>query len=141
MNPFPIRLLFVSIFFLAVRELGIAQNSQDSKTIFIFKKNSGSLSGKVVEKNSHSPLPGATISIPDLKLGVLADTAGNYHFNSLPSGTYLVQVHYVGFKTVTRNVSVNGSTVEDFELSDNTIEESPVGETGFSNATQIRRSP
>ncbi len=141
MNPFSIRLLFVFIFSVIIRGFGIGQSEQDSKASFLFKKSSGSLSGKVVEKDSHSPLPGATISIPDLKLGVLADTAGNYHFNSLPSGTYLVQVHYVGFKTVTRNVIVNGSTVEDFELSDNTIEESPVVVTGLSKATQIRRSP
>ncbi len=86
-------------------------------------------------------MPGATVYIPDLKLGTVADAAGHYSFNSLPSGAYLLEVHSVGFKTLTRNITINGATTADFELSDEYVEESPVVITGLSKATQIKKSP
>ncbi|HVZ55919.1 MAG TPA: TonB-dependent receptor, partial [Chitinophagaceae bacterium] len=67
--------------------------------------------------------------------------AGNYTFRNLPSGTYLVEARSVGFKTITRNVTISGAVVENFALSVNIIEESEVVVTGLSKATQIRRSP
>jgi len=57
---------------------------------------SGILSGHVIDKDTKAGLSGATIYIPDLKIGAVADSAGNYHFNALPSGTYLVEARYVG---------------------------------------------
>jgi iron complex outermembrane receptor protein len=101
---------------------------------------SGSLSGKISEKDG-GPLAGASIYIPDLKLGVVADSSGFYRFNSLPSGKYLVEVHFVGFKTFTKMVTVSGPVTLDFSLSDAFVEESPVVVTGLSKATQIKRSP
>jgi len=100
----------------------------------------GSLSGKVTDKTG-APLSGATIYIPDLKLGVVADTSGYYHFNSLPSGKYLIEVHSVGFKTFTKTVVVSGPVSVDFSLADSYVEESAVVVTGLSKATQIKRNP
>ncbi|MHA4807228.1 TonB-dependent receptor [Flavitalea flava] len=101
----------------------------------------GSLSGKVTEKDKGAALPKASVYIPDLKLGVVADADGHYQFKNIPSGSYLVEAHYVGYKTVTRTVIIKGTTVQDFALSDEFVEESPVVVTGLSKATQIKRSP
>lgn len=101
----------------------------------------GSLSGKVTEKDRGAALPKASVYIPDLKLGVVADADGNYKFKNIPTGSYLVEVHYVGYKTVTRTVIIKGVTTQDFALSDEFVEESPVVVTGLSKATQIKRSP
>ena len=101
----------------------------------------GSLSGQVTDQKNKAPLPGATIYIPDLKLGAAADSGGFYHFSALPKGSYLVQVHYIGYKTVTRQVEINDSTIQNFELPEFAIEESPVVVTGLSKAMQIKRSP
>ena len=86
-------------------------------------------------------MAGVSVYIPDLKLGVVTDTSGYYQFKSLPSGRYLIEVHSIGFKTFTRVVNVNGPVVQDFALSDEYVEESPVVVTGLSKATQIKRSP
>ena len=51
----------------------------------------GSLSGKIIDQGG-TPLIGATVYIPDLKLGVITDTGGYYKFNSLPSGNPSRQV-------------------------------------------------
>jgi iron complex outermembrane receptor protein len=100
----------------------------------------GALSGRVTGKDG-VPLPAATVYIPDLKLGVVTDTAGYYRFSSLPSGKYLIEVHSIGFKALTRTVTVSGPVTQDFSLSDEYVEESPVVVTGLSKATQIKRSP
>ena len=101
----------------------------------------GSLTGKVTEASSDNPIAGATLYISDLKLGVVTDTAGKYVFKNLPSGHFLMEIHSVGFKTITRNIVVNGISVENFQLDENIIEESAVVVTGLSKATQIKRSP
>jgi iron complex outermembrane receptor protein len=100
----------------------------------------GTLSGKITDK-SGLPVSGASIYIPDLKLGVVADTAGYYRFNSVPSGKYLIEIHSVGFKTQTRPVTINGPITLDVTLSDAYVEESAVVVTGLSKATQIKRNP
>ena len=100
----------------------------------------GSLSGRITDKNGGG-LSGATVYIPDLKLGVVADTGGYYRFNSLPSGKYLIEVHSIGFKTTTKPVIVSGPVTQDFTLTDAYVEESAVVVTGLSKATQIKRNP
>ncbi len=100
----------------------------------------GSLAGRVTDKGGNS-LPGASIYIPDLKLGVIADTGGYYRINSIPSGKYLIEAHFVGYKTLTKMATVSGPVTLDFMLSDEYVEESAVVVTGLSKATQIKRNP
>ncbi len=140
MNSFYFRaILYIFIFNICgFILLQVADAAGTGKENFI---GAGSLSGKITEKGKQSTLPGASVYIPDLKLGVVADSNGHYVISYLPNGTYLVEVHSVGFKTFTRNVSVNGATVANFELTDEYVEESPVVVTGLSKATQIKRSP
>jgi iron complex outermembrane receptor protein len=69
-----------------------------------FSGYSGSLSGKVIDSASGQPIGGASIYIADLKLGALANEAGNYHFANLPSGTYLVEAHAIGHSAQIKNV-------------------------------------
>jgi iron complex outermembrane receptor protein len=112
--------------------------------LFCVQKGLGqgnTLSGRVYDSKSNHPLPQASVFIPDLKLGVIADSTGYYHFRSLPTGNYLVQVQYVGFKVVSKSITVSGAAKLDFPLSDEAVEESAVIVTGISKATQIKRSP
>ena len=101
----------------------------------------GTLKGKITDKKNNQFLPGATVYIADLKIGAVAGNNGEYSFLSLPSGSFLLEVRHVGYKTETRNVSIEGDVIENFEMEDNFIEESAVVVTGQSKATQIKRSP
>jgi len=101
----------------------------------------GSLSGRITEKDKGGAVAGVSVYIPDLKLGVTTDSTGYYKFHILPSGTYLVEVHSIGYKAVTVTVSISGPVNKDFFLSDQYVEGSPVVVTGLSKATQIKRSP
>ncbi|HWB25884.1 MAG TPA: TonB-dependent receptor [Chitinophagaceae bacterium] len=100
-----------------------------------------SLSGKVYDVKTNNALPRASVYIPDLKLGTIADTSGNYSFKSLPAGNYLIQVQYVGFKTLTQNINIKGAAHLDLGMSDEAVEEGSVVVTGTSKATQIKRNP
>mgnify|MGYP001544537575 CR=1 FL=1 len=102
---------------------------------------SGSLSGSVEDSTDGRPISSATVYISDLKLGAIADASGHYHFNNLPSGTYLIEIHAIGYSAITRNVIISGAVEMDFKLLQEYFEESPVVITGLSKATQIRRSP
>jgi iron complex outermembrane recepter protein len=105
------------------------------------KEVGGSLSGKVLDSATNSPIPSATIYISDLKLGATTDESGNYHFANLPSGTYLVEAHAIGHSTQIKNITVSEKALLDFNLGLQYTEESPVVITGLSKATQIKRSP
>ncbi|HTI07062.1 MAG TPA: TonB-dependent receptor [Puia sp.] len=119
----------------------VSPHSRDGRGLAALPSpGTGSLSGRITEQGG-GPLIGATVYIPDLKLGVVTDTAGYYKFNSLPSGRYLIEVHSIGFKTMTRSVTISGPITQDFALTDEYVEESPVVVTGLSKATQIKRSP
>ncbi len=102
---------------------------------------SGSLTGNVHDSTTGKPISAATIYISDLRLGAVADASGQYHFSNLPSGTYLIEVHAIGYTTVTKNIMISGAVEMDFMLLQQYFEESPVVITGLSKATQIRRSP
>src|ERR1700751_5164028 len=52
------------------------------------------LIGKVTDVEIGKPLAGASVYIPDLKLNVVSDSTGRYHFNNLPKGTYVIEVSY-----------------------------------------------
>ncbi len=99
------------------------------------------LKGKVISAKTGLPIEAASVYISDLKLGATTDSSGNYSFKKLPAGTFLVEAHSVGYKTVTQNVNFTDNAVKDFELPENITEESEVVVTGLSKATQIRRSP
>ncbi|HTI09856.1 MAG TPA: TonB-dependent receptor [Puia sp.] len=133
MNSYSIRSILLIVLFLGIDQFILANKN--------YLPVGGTLSGKVTEKGKGSLLSGASVYIPDLKIGVISDNNGYYKFNNLPSGSYLIEVHYVGFKTVTKTVTVSGPITLDFTLSDESIEESPVVVTGLSKATQIKRSP
>lgn len=141
MKPKREHLLFVITSLILVTQYTFGQTSLHPVMKGTGQVEGGTLSGKISDKEKGYPVSGATIYIPDLKLGAVADTAGHYRFNNIPAGNYLIQVQSVGYKTITRNIQIKGNTIENFELTVFAIEESPVIVTGLSKATQIKRSP
>jgi len=102
---------------------------------------SNTLTGKISDANSGLPLAGASVYISDLRLGVVSDSLGHYGFHNLPPGSFLVEVHSIGYKVAVTNVNVNGSTTADFKLNVNIVEEGEVVITGVTKATQLKRNP
>lgn len=102
----------------------------------------GELTGLVTAGATNTPLQGAIIFIPDLKIGTVTDSLGKYSFKKLPAGSFLVEVKFEGFKTVSRTIILKaGSSTENFKLEASAREMDEVVVTGSSKATQIKRNP
>src|SRR5690554_4469252 len=62
----------------------------------------GSIMGKVLDGESGEPVPFANVTLLDdgeQVLGTTTDFDGEYTLKPIPSGTYDVQVSYVGYQT------------------------------------------
>jgi iron complex outermembrane receptor protein len=101
----------------------------------------GNLSGTVTDKADGKPVIGATVSIPDLKIGSITDVNGKYVFNHVPKGVYLVQVSYLGYSTFNQKVDFTKTSVFNVQLQASSLEAGEVVITGVSKATEIKRSP
>ena len=62
------------------------------------------LKGKVVDENNES-LPGATILVKGSKQGTSTDFDGAFLIN-LPKGKYTIQVSFIGYKTISKEISI-----------------------------------
>ncbi len=88
-------------------------------------------SGRIIDAQTKEALPGASITIQDLKVSTVADINGKFTFNRIPeTGKFLVQVSYLGYKYL--NKTINFSTTQSFvfELEESRIEANEVVVTG-----------
>ncbi len=60
----------------------------------------GVIAGVVLDRVTQSPLPGATITIPDTKRGAVARIDGTFRIEGLPPGTYRIQVSSIGYESI-----------------------------------------
>ena len=99
------------------------------------------LSGTITDKTSHTPLPGATVYLPDLHVGASADAQGHFSIKHLPKGRYLVEVHYIGYAAFTETALIDGATTLDIALAETLIEKNEVVITGVNLATTLKQTP
>ena len=100
------------------------------------------LSATVLDKKNSIPLAGASISIPDLKLTAIADSAGSFTFTKLPVGTFLIEIKFEGYKTLAQTVTLKTQPIKvTFYLEPSVEQINEVVVTGTSKASQIKRSP
>jgi len=97
------------------------------------------LKGRITDTTGQ-PIVGAIIEITDLNTGVVSDVNGYYRIEDVHKGSYLVAVRILGYATQTRNVSINGETIENFSLKESVIEKNAVIVTGTSIAGEERKS-
>ena len=79
----------------------------------------GAIRGRIIDKENQT-LPGASIFIEKLQMGVTSDVNGFFTLSHLEPGTYTVKVSYVGYTPVEMKLTVpTGKTLErDFVLSE-----------------------
>jgi len=99
------------------------------------------LSGKVIDKSTQQPLPGATIYIEELKSGAATNADGLYSIKDLPQIKVVLQVKCLGYKTLLVNIDLTQVKIKDFELEPAITEVNEVVITGMSKNTEIKRSP
>ncbi len=101
----------------------------------------GKITGKVSDKATGLPIAGATVSIPDLKIGANTDDKGLYTLKYLPAGKYLIQVSCVGYASLTETIDLDNAYTVDFKLSASNYELGDIVVTATGNTTTRQRTP
>ncbi len=99
------------------------------------------LKGKVTDSKNKTGLDGASVYIPDLKIGGAAKADGSYEIKEIPRGTYLIEVSYVGYAAQYKEINFKGEEVVDFSLTQSGAESPEVVVTGVSSATEQKTNP
>lgn len=99
------------------------------------------ISGKVTDKLTGEPVVGATIYIPDLKSGTVADENGFFKIEDLPKTYVIIQVSFIGYKSIVEYIDLTETMTHDFSMDQAITEMNEVVVTGTSRATEITRSP
>lgn len=73
------------------------------------------ISGVVLNNENKEPLSGANIIIEELGKGVSTDDNGEFRFENVPSGKYIIRVSFVGFKDQKLDIQVNDKDLK-FEI-------------------------
>jgi hypothetical protein len=127
-------------------------------TVAIAQENTITIYGKVVDKFTQQPLPGANVLVINTNFGASTDINGKFEIQNLPPGEYQLRASILSYRSVTKtDIMVMSSFSPEviFELEEEAIEledvvvKSDYFETsrldlistrGFSNE-EIRRSP
>ncbi len=94
--------------------------------------SAGKISGKVTDKSTGNPLPGANLYIESLSIGVATDLEGNYIMLNVPEGRYSMMASYIGYQQKQVDVTVNDKevTILNIVLNHQTIQGKEVVVTG-----------
>lgn len=74
-----------------------------------------SLTGTVLDETG-MPLPGASIQIKSINKSTTTDASGKYRLSGLPNGAATVIASYIGYTSLTQEVTISGATVLNLSL-------------------------
>lgn len=84
----------------------------------------GSISGKIYDKETKDNLVGANVIIDGTSLGAASDLDGKYVIRNIPAGDHKITVSYIGYNSVTEDITIttNRMLEQNFYLSAQTIQ-------------------
>ena len=62
--------------------------------------DTGSIAGKIIDRETGETLPGANVLVLDTKLGASSDNSGFFEIKNVPVGSYTIQAIYIGYNVV-----------------------------------------
>lgn len=75
-------------------------------TVLSFSQEKFTISGTISDASSNETLIGVNIYVPELKIGTTTNEYGFYSL-TLPKGNHTIEISYVGFQTITQEISLN----------------------------------
>ncbi len=99
----------------------------------------GSVTGKVSDAKTGSPLAGANVMIEGTHLGAAADAQGKYNIPNVPDGSYTIAAKMIGYENYRQAVTVQGAIALNFKLMESKLQLSEVTVAG--NFASDRETP
>ncbi|MBB6463756.1 TonB-dependent receptor [Flammeovirga kamogawensis] len=75
------------------------------------------IKGTLLDASTEEPIIGANVSIEGTTTGAITDFDGNFSFESKETGNKVVQISFVGMKSIKTDVTLDGSTINLGEVS------------------------
>lgn len=99
------------------------------------------LSGKITDFDTQEPVKNASVYLVDLKKSTVSDQNGNYSFQNLKSGKYLVEITSDNYTSLLVSIEVNQDAVSDFTLQKSAKEIDEVVVTAVTRASELKKIP
>ncbi|MDP4176345.1 MAG: TonB-dependent receptor, partial [Bacteroidota bacterium] len=99
------------------------------------------ISGKIVNKTSRTPMSNCNVSVQELNRGTISDTSGNFIIY-LPSGKYQLKFSHVGFKTKFLDLNISSEKKLNnllIEMETSSIQENEVTVLGEKQRSTLER--
>jgi iron complex outermembrane receptor protein len=96
--------------------------------------------GIVTDAKTGTRLSGASIFIHDIKVGTISINDGTFATSNFPSGTYLVEVSFVGYATIIETITFNKSIEKNFAMVTSVADHEAVTVTGVASASKLKQS-
>ena len=92
----------------------------------------GTIKGKISDRDSRDALPGANVIVVGTGLGAATDLNGNYIIYNVPAGAQSLQISFVGYVTIKKQITVkeNQDLIADGSLVAQVIEGQTIVVTG-----------
>ena len=75
------------------------------------------ISGTISDNQSNETLIGVNIIVPEQQTGTITNEYGFYSL-TLPSGTYKIQISYLGYKTISETIVLNQDIKKNYKLTE-----------------------
>ncbi len=109
----------------------------------LFAQNNGTVSGKVIDKESKQPLVGATVTVRGSRASTITSENGTFTLSNVKSGKVTLIISYVGYGEIieTTTVSDNGTSNVNVELSVSFMPGNEVVVTASKRPEKITNAP
>jgi iron complex outermembrane recepter protein len=99
------------------------------------------ISGNIKDSKTNENLSGVSVYMNDLKLGVGTNKAGDFTFQNIKAGTYIIEISLIGYKSIIEKIVLQQDKIVNISLDAAVAELNEVVVTAVTRATELRRSP
>jgi len=102
--------LFILFFFLIAAYLPLFASANISDS-------SGKLSGIVIDVENSEPVSFAYIHLEQINRSATTDREGRFELRNIPSGTYNINIHRIGYSSINRTVEIEPDQTTEISFS------------------------
>ena len=99
------------------------------------------ISGNIKDIKNGQPLSLVSIHIPDLKIGTVSNSFGEYQLKNIPTGNYLVEISLIGYRSIEVKINIRGVSTFNFSLTPQSFVLNEVVLTGVAKAAKKSETP